>query len=67
MKVMDVNLRYRANHMASFPELIESHGDDDFKSPRRSTVPLLAYWSAAEMRDEPPLAAKADNEEDLPF
>ena len=39
---------YAGRRVTGFDELLRCYGASEFKSPRRSTVPLLAYWKAAE-------------------
>jgi hypothetical protein len=45
-----VRLRLRDNPVADFGELVKRYTKDEFASPRRSTVPLLAFWAHAESR-----------------
>jgi hypothetical protein len=43
-------LKLRNNPVADFRELVNSYTKDELASPRRSTVPLLAFWAHAESR-----------------
>ncbi|MBN1460723.1 MAG: hypothetical protein JXA57_14405 [Armatimonadetes bacterium] len=39
---------YASRLINGFESLLQKYGQKEFKSPRRSTVPLLAYWRDAE-------------------
>jgi hypothetical protein len=43
-------LKLRNNPVADFCKLVELYTKDELASPRRSTVPLLAFWAHAESR-----------------
>ena len=47
---MRVVWSYAGCRVSGFDELLGRYGVREFKSPRRSTIPLLAYWSSAERR-----------------
>jgi hypothetical protein len=40
----------RDNRVADFRQLVDSFTQDELASPRRSTVPLLAFWAHSESR-----------------
>ena len=41
---------YAGRFVSGFDELLGCYGAKEFKSPKRSTVPFLAYWASAEQR-----------------
>jgi hypothetical protein len=45
-----MGLRLRTTYVADFPKLVEEYKPAELASPRRSTVPLLAFWAHAESR-----------------
>jgi hypothetical protein len=45
-----MGLRLRTTHVADFPKLVEEYKPAELASPRRSTVPLLAFWAHAASR-----------------
>ena len=47
---MKVVWSYAGSRVSGFDELLGRYGAKEFKSPRRSTVPFLAYWASAERR-----------------
>jgi hypothetical protein len=42
--------KFRDKCVTDFPKLVDSYTKDELASPRRSTVPLLAFWAHAESR-----------------
>ena len=47
---MNVALNYACKPINNFADLLSEYPDSQFNSPRRSTVPLLAYWKNAAAR-----------------
>ena len=47
---MAIAWSYAGDNVGGFEELIERYGSKEFASPKRSTVPLLAYWRDADRR-----------------
>ena len=45
---LEIEWSYAGRKVTGFNELLGCYGKSEFKSPRRSTVPLLAYWKGAE-------------------
>jgi hypothetical protein len=43
-------MRFNLRDVAGFPELVDSYPHHELASPRRSTVPLLAFWAHAGAR-----------------
>lgn len=43
-------ITYKQKPIADFASLISAYGKNEFASPFRSTIPLLAYWSPLEIR-----------------
>ena len=43
-------MEFNRTHVNGFDELVGKYGQDELASPRRSTVPSLAFWSRAESR-----------------
>jgi hypothetical protein len=43
-------LEFNRTQVNGFHELVGEYGQDELASPRRSTVPLLAFWAHAESR-----------------
>ncbi len=41
---------YKRRPVSDYPSLVHAYSNSDLASPSRSTVPLLAYWSALELR-----------------
>jgi hypothetical protein len=41
---MEIRLAYKNEFVADFNSVVDSFNSAEFKSPRRSTVPLLLYW-----------------------
>lgn len=44
-------LKYEKTPASTFSDLVAKYPPDQFKSPRRSTVPLLAFWRNKAMQD----------------
>ena len=42
---MDITLAYKNKYVPDFDSIVRSYSVSEFKSPRRSTVPLLLYWA----------------------
>jgi len=49
-KIQPVLLKIRKQPVADFSSLISSYTSKELASPKRSTVPLLAYWAQPEAR-----------------
>jgi hypothetical protein len=45
-----VRIRFHDESIVDFADLVCSYPKHEFASPRRSTVPLLAFWADAELR-----------------
>ena len=43
-------MRFNSGEVADFPKLVDSYSEHELASPRRSTVPLLAFWAHAGAR-----------------
>src|SRR5207247_1327469 len=43
-----VSLRYKNRDVVDYDALTEAYPDAEFRSPFRSTIPLLAFWRDAE-------------------
>ena len=41
---MEIRLAYKNEFVPDFNSIVQSFKPAEFKSPRRSTVPLLLYW-----------------------
>ena len=50
MTFMEINWKYAGKPVHSFNKLLELYKPNEFSSPMRSTVPLLAYWRLPEYR-----------------
>lgn len=47
---MRINWSYKGRHITSYKKLLNCYKNNEFDSPQRSTVPLLAYWWTPEQR-----------------
>lgn len=47
---MGITWSYKGLRIAGYEKLLDCYEAKEFKSPKRSTVPLLAYWRAPEQR-----------------
>ena len=47
---MEIRLAYENEFVADFNFVVDSFKPAEFKSPRRSTVPLLLYWKDYQKR-----------------